>query len=323
MNNREIYKAAMSGVRHSDEAIERIFDMTTDKKKTRIKPAYKRLAAAALALVLLIGGGFGISRFTDKSDDLTVIVAYAGDNGELYFGGKSEQPLFYGIYTAPKSDKKACEEAANRRSKDQTKLLNEMDGEAEKGSYASYGSGSRSCYNKDGEETAVFYTLSGGEFELNLEDYSDVKSFKLNNVSGYGILDFEYCEDIEIPDDVYKEMEAIEDFDALPPEKQEYYEQYYKAIQYRHEWELTGDELRYSQQAGYAKGGKGRYKTNKGYLLFWDVSDELVSAVSEDPSFDLTQIKDTITFTVTFNDGTVKTASLNLYFDKDGYMHFD
>ena len=35
MSNREMYKAAMSGVRHSDEATEKIFEMTVDKRQTK------------------------------------------------------------------------------------------------------------------------------------------------------------------------------------------------------------------------------------------------------------------------------------------------
>ena len=321
--NIENYKNTYSALRPSDEAIERAINMTSEKQKISFKLTYKRLAAAALVLVLFIGGGVGIGHYTNKSDELTVIVAYANDNGKLFFGSKSKQPIFYGIYTAPTSDKKACEEVANRWQADKTKILNKMDEDAKEGSSSSYTSGGFDCYNKDGEKTAVLYTLSGGEFELNLEDYSDVKSFKVNNVSKYGYLDFEYCNSKKIPDKILKELEEINDFDALPPEKQKYYEQYIGTDEETHEEELTGDELRYSQKAGSEEKGRGRYKTNKGYSLYWLASETLADAITEKPDFDLTQIKDTITFTVTYNDGTVKTASLNLYFDKDGYMHFE
>ena len=321
--NKDYYKATLSSVRHSDELTERIMNMTTEKKVRTNHPMYKRLAAAALALVLFIGGGAAISHYTDKSNELTVVVAYANDNGKLFFGSKSKQPTFYGIYTAPTSDKKACEDALARFQKDNAALLSKMDEDAKKGSYGSYGNGGFGCYNKDGEKTAVLYTLSGGEFELNLEDYSDVKAFKVNNVSKYGYLDFEYGSSKKIPDEILKELEAIDDFDALPPEKKEYYEQYIGKDEETHEEEITGDELRYSQKIGFDVKGRGRYKTNKGYSLYWEASETLGEAIAENPNFDLTQIKDTITFTVTFNDGTVKTASLNLYFDKDGYMHFE
>lgn len=53
------------------------------------------------------------------------------------------------------------------------------------------------------------------------------------------------------------------------------------------------------------------------------MSDELEYAIGRNPYFDLSQIKDIIKFTVEFNDGTVKSASINLYFDSNGYMHFE
>lgn len=322
--NIENYKNTYSALRPSDEAIERAMNMTNEKQKISFKLTYKRLAAAALALVLFVGGGFGINHFTNKSDELTVLVAYADDNGELYFGGKSEQPLFYAIYTAPISDKKACEEVANRRQKDQTKVLNNMDEIAKKGSYAYYGAGSNGCYNKEGEETAVFYTLSGGAFELNLDDYSDVKKFEVKNESKYGMIQFEYAgqDDSEL-EKIAAEIDKIKDDDEREQAIEKALDEGVLKDLFSHEWTLTGDELRYSQEVGYAQGGEGRYKTNKGYLLLWEVSEALVDEISENPDFDLSQIKDSITFTVTFNDGSVKTASLNLYFDKDGYMHFE
>ena len=324
--NKYDYQSALSGVHHSDGLTERIMDMTYQKRNAVPNRRFKRLAAAALALVLFIGGSIGINYFTNQSNDLTVLVAYAGDNGELYFGGKCEQQTFYGIYTAPTSDKQACEEAAKRWQKDKAKILNKMDEDVKKGSSSTYGSGGFGCYNKDGEETAVLYTLSGGDFELNLEDYSDVKSFRVNNVSEYGLLQFE-C-DPYTPEEESKLAEFSEKIDAIE-DNDEREAAIQKAIEegkiedlQAHEFELTGDELRRSQNNGYGEKGLGRYKTNKGYCLLWEASETLADAITENPNFDLSQIKDTITFTVTFNDGTVKTASLNLYFDSDGYMHF-
>ena len=289
MNNRELYKDVMSGVHHSDDALERIFDMTVDKKKANTATLFKRLASGALALA--------------------VLVAYAEDNGKLSFGSKNDQPLFYGIYLAPYDDPKACEEAKARWGADKTKVLNQLDNKAE-GSGGSYGSGGLQCYNIEQEkETAYCYTLEGGSFELDLEDYTDVKSFKVNNESEYGLLHFEHA-DPKWYGKVYNDESEI------PEELKEY------SID-NHEFTLTGDEIRFSQHTGDFTSGLGKYETNKGYFLTWLPSEELGYAIGDNPHFDLSQIKDTITFTLEYNDGTVKTASLNLYFDCDGYMHFE
>ncbi len=311
MNNRALYKNVMSGVHHSDDAIERIFDMTVDKKKTNKGLLFKKLACITLAFaILVVVGGFGANAIiqNNKADQpLTVIVAYAGDNGKLSFGSKSEQKIFYGIYLAPDDDKKACEEAAKRWQADKTKLMNNLDNVSSKGSSGNYGSGGFPCYSKkENKTTAYFHTLEGGSFELDLEDYSDVKSFKVNNESEYGLIHFEYEFEHEI---YYKDSD-------VPPEVA-------KQSLTAHEFILSGDELRYSQDTKTFIRGLGKYEQNKGYFTLWEPSEELCYAIGDNPDFDLSQIKDTITFTVEFNDGTVKKASLNLYFDSDGYMHFE
>lgn len=308
MNNRDLYKDAMSGVHHSEDVIERIFEMTVDKKKTKNSLLFKKIASAALAFVILVvGGGFGTNAIIQKSKQpLTVMVAYANDNGKLSFGSKNDQKLFYGIYVAPSDDKKASDDAFKRWKADAKEIMNELDNNAED-SAGSYGQGGFPCYSSEQNiETAYFYTLEGGNFELNLEDYSDVKSFKVNNESVYGLLMLDY----EYEHEVY-----YEDSD-MPAEELS------RSIT-NHEFNLTGDELRYSQDTKTYMVGVREYEQNKGYFLTWNPSEELCHAIGDNPSFDLTQIKDTITFTVEFNDGTVKTASLDLYFDSDGYMHFE
>lgn len=328
MNNREIYKAAMSGIRPSDEAVERIFDLTVDKKKPGFKQTFKKAVSVALALVMIVvGGGFAtdaIVRNYKTNQPLTVMIAYAGDNGKLTFGSKSDQKLFYGIYVAPLNDKNACDNAKKRWQADTTELMNQLDN-IDEDSSGSYGKGSFPCYSPEQKkETAVFYTLEGGMFELNLEDYSDVKSFKVNNESKYGLLQFDY--EREETEQVYLEQFPQmfdEDYVATDEEIQTFLDQHPEFSLHSHEFALTGDELRYSQDTKTYECGFGKYEQNKGYYLTWCPSEELTYAIGDDPYFDLTQIKDTITFTVAFNDGTVKTASLDLYFDRDGYMHFE
>lgn len=329
MNNRELYKDVMSGVHHSDDVLERIFDMTVDKKKTNNSLLLKKLACAALALaILVVGGGFGTNAIIQNNKankPLTVMVAYASDNGKLSFGSKNDQPLFYGIYLAPYDDQKACEEAAARWQADKTKVLDQLDNKAE-GSGGSYGSGGLQCYNiEQNKETAYCYTLEGGSFELDLEDYTDVTSFKVNNESEYGLLHFEYTsENEEQLAEQLAEYLAPYDEEGVPDEVLEALTaEYPELCLERHEFCLTGDEIRYSQDGGYHRSGLGKYEQNKGYFLTWLPSEELGYAIGDNPHFDLSQIKDTITFTLEYNDGTVKTASLNLYFDSDGYMHFE
>ena len=318
--NFENYKNTYSALRPSDEAIERAMNMTNEKQKISFKPTYKRLVAAALALVLFIGGGFGVSHFTNKGDKLTVLVAYA--ESPEYVSPLNEQGLFYGIYVAPLDNKTEMDNILTRYQRDQAKLALEREN-LPKNIGKSYGNGGGTAYSpKFDKHTAAFYTLQAGSFALSLDDYSDVKSFKVENSSSYGVLELSYVHKDKLPEEELEYLADIENLDDLPEKEQQ---RILDEIGYseKHIWELTGDELRYSKDSGSYECGFGKYVQNKGYDLYWTYTTELKNAIGDNPDFDLSEIKDTITFTVTFNDGTVKNASLNLYFDKDGYMHFE
>lgn len=345
--NKNEYKRIMSGVRPSAETVERIMDMTNDNKGFNFSRTFKKVASATLALAVLLGGGFGVNTAVQKNNadkPLSIMVAYAGDNGKLHFGKKSRQPIFYGIYVAPANDKKASKEAYNRWNADTQKVYAFSD-ERDKNESATYGRGGYPCCNSAGEETAYFYTLQGGEFSLTLEDYTDVKSFKVENKSRYGTLNFEYTtkeatEFAEWQEEQYKKYNA-NGYEDLPESVQQEIERrggelmglpegadenfdlqaWEREQGLGHEYILTGDEIRYTQSVGYGERGLGKYHENKGYSLEWEASDDLADAIGNDTSFDLSQIKDTIIFTVVFNNGEVKTASLDIYFDSDGYMH--
>ncbi len=318
--NRKEYKKSMSGIHPSGSAVERIMDMTYYEEKSNKKLTIKRLACTALALALVAGSSFGINAAVKNNDQpLSVMVAYASDNGKLSFGRKSPQKPFYGIYVAPYDDKKASDEAFNRWQADTAKLEQDIADGPDDAGYTR-GRGGYPCYrSKDNKETAYFYTLEGGGFALSLEDYTDVKSFAVENKSIYGLLQFEYC----VPDEEIDKYPILKDDTATEEERQAFLAEHPEFNLQNHKWLLTGDELRYTQKAGYGSSGFGKYEENKGYSLYWATSEELQYAIGDNPEFDLSQIKDTITFTVEFNDGTVKTASLNLYFDSDGYMHFE
>lgn len=319
MSNREFYKQAMSGVHHSDEVVERIFDMTVDKKKYRSN-TFRRIASVTLALAVLVGGGFGANAIVKNNranQPLSVMVAYA-DTAELEIGSKSPQKTFYGIYLAPTDDEKALKEAQSRWNADKAKILRDLDNKP-KGATGNYGSGTFPCYDKETlEEKAIFYTVEGGNFSLTLEDYTNVKSFSVENSSEYGLLQFEFV----LPQEEIDKYPILTDDNATDEEREAFEKEHPLFAFQNHKWQLTGDELRYSQK-NYGECGKGKYKEKKGYFLLWAPSEELQDAIAENPHFDLTQIKDTITFTVEFNNGTVKTASVNLYFNSDGYMCFE
>ena len=316
--NIENYKNTYSALRPSDEAIERAMNMTNEKQKVIFKLTYKRLAAAVLALVLFIGGGFGINHFTNESNNFTVLVAYA-DSPE-YVSAANEQGLFGALYVAPVNDEKKYNDTMHRYCTDWDKISTAAEKTAKEGSSASLsgGLGPHDIELPSGDVTAKYWIIRAGHFALNLDDYADVQSFKIENISPYIYLNLENPQFYEkMENDWYGRTE--EEWNAMMDE-----ELLKEAYSWAHAFEMTGEEIRDSPKSGYFSVTTKKHKvTNYGYFLSWEPSTELFNAIAENPDFDLSQIKDTITFTVTFNDGSVKTASLNLYFDKDGYMHFE
>ena len=292
--------------------------MTNEKTKSGLKITYKRLAAAVLALVLFIGGGFGINHFTNKSDDFTVLVAYA-DSPE-YVSAANEQGLFGALYVAPVNDEKKYNETMHRYCVDWDVVSSAAETIAKEGNSASLsgGLGPHDIELPSGQVTAKYWIIRAGHFALSLDDYDEVKTFKIENISPYIYLNLENSQFYErMENDWYGRTE--EEWNTMTEE-----ETLKEAYNWAHAFEMTGEEIRDSQKSGYfSVTTKKNKEINYGYFLSWEPSIELFNAIAENPEFDLSQIKDTITFTVTFNDGTVKTASLNLYFDKDGYMHFE
>lgn len=321
MKNKENIKNTFSNIRPSDECTERIFSMTIDNKKANKGLTFKRLASATLALAILIGGGVGINQFTNNKQQVTntpvvqnntnplsVMVAYAGEYktiSEIKAGSMNEQQIFYSIHFADINDKVSMDNAKKQFEEDYNNVTINADELGNKGFSAAIGKSSDGIYSsKDEKEVGKLYTVRGGEFALNLDDYKDIKSFTVKNESKYGELHMACQTKYDNFDDAFN--------DALD------------AVQHKigNKITLTGQELRNSKNCGMFEGGT-IHKVNKGYCLNWNRSYELYDAIGNDLNFDLSQIKDTITFTVEFNDGTVQTASLNLYFDSDGYMHFE
>lgn len=317
MTDKERYKQAFSEYNPSDESVEKIFEMTVDSKKHAKNPWPRRVCACVMAFALIISGGFGINLAVNKTNnDVGVIVAYAsGDTFKV--GSKNEQNLFYGIYVMPEDNPELKSQVFNRWNEDVNKVMTECQNLGKDGYTASCGKGST------GNENVQINHINGGNFALSLDDYSDVKNFKVENSSKYGILSFDYLmnsEEREKIDNLIADINNAENQDALSALGITQ-EDINLAMGQGNEFVVSGEQLRRSKDSGFYEGGT-KHTVNYGYFLEWDMSSELIEMIKADPYFDLSQITDTITFTVEFNDGAVKTASIDLYFDSDGYMHF-
>lgn len=310
MNNKEKFKSTFSNLSPSDECMEKIFDMTSSNKYFK-NQIFRRIVSATLALAVLVGGGYGATQFfndddkqtkiisnvSQNSNPLSVMVAYAGEYkslSEIKAGNMNEQGLFYSIHFADINDTKALENAEKLYSSDKANLEKDMDALSKQGYSAVMHTGRSVIDSVKGEATVRVNIVQGGVIALNIDDYSVVKKVTIKNESGYGELYFNYVTKAQ------KNGKQI----------------------IGNNISVSGKDLETSQASKTFECGT-KSPINKGYELFWGVTDNLYKSIGNDLNFDLTQIKDTVTFTVEFNDGKTQTASLNLYFDSDGYMHIE
>ena len=290
------YKETFSAFHPSDEAVERVFEMTTDKKRNNVSFNIKRICAVVFAFVLFIGGGFGVKSIVgSKADDeLGVMIAYAGEKNLLKAGNLNEQQLFYRIYVADIEDEQECYNVKSEWGNEKADLHEIASDLGDNDISACVKSHSTTCYSSEQDkETANIYTLCAGLFSLNLDDYTNVESITVENRSVYGEIDVELAVDSE---------ELL-------------------ITRTGHQISMSADELEFSVNSGLFRWSTGKGQINKGYDVYWSVSEELRNAIGNNIDFDLSEIDDKIIFTVKYSDGSVEKASVNLQFDKDGYMH--
>lgn len=292
----------MSGVHHSDEAVERIFDMTIDKK-ARKSFSFKRLASVALAFALLVvGGGFGTSAIVQNYQDkqpLGVMVASADDF--IKIEGSAKQSVFKSLYFAPADNEELCKKQYAKAQADYNKNREAFDKIANKMEVSASlsGVGSFDIVDKQGNTTGKLYTTGAGYFVASKKNYKNLKSFTVENESEYGFLQFEWSGTSDL-------MEAVNEDNVNEDNPYECF--------INHKFTLTGDELRHSQK-NFDLGGYG-------YMCEWRFAPEIFEKYDSKfaNGIDATSIKDRITFTFEYENGTVQTASINISFDSNGHM---
>lgn len=307
--NENKYKETFNNISPSEEAVERIYEITTDKKKYSYKIFAKRAIAASMAFIIAIGIGFGadwipkstIEPNTEQNNpepsnknenNLGVLVAYAGEKEFLQIQNKNDTQKFFGkLYVAFHSDEEKLQKIHDEYSKEQDRIDKIVekyiqDGEPDNrpiscSSHIDYIYDADDLYQEI--EKGWIISLYEGELTLNIDDYSNVKDITFENSSKYGELILEHY--------TWKPVQTLEG----------------------HKITVLGKELQYAIDNGFC--------LPKGYIFGWNITNSLLEEFAADENFDLSNIKDTITFTVNYLDGTTEQASVDLSFDKDGYMH--
>lgn len=299
MNNKKFYKDIMSNVQPSEQSVKRIFDMTVEKKANK-GLTFKKLASAALAFALLIGGVFGgnaIVQNNRESQPLGAMVAYADEFLKIQSGTK--QTVCKSLYFAPADDREKCKEQRAKADKDYQENSDVYWKLAEMNERASLsGVGCYDLYDEQGKATLKLYTTGAGFFAANKTNYKNVKSFTVENESEDGYLRFEWSDTVDL-------LLALNEDNVNEENPYECF--------MNHKFTLTGDELRKSQNSEF---------NEYGYTCEWMATPELFERYDAKygKDFDATSIKDKITFTFEYNDGTTESASVNIGFDCNGHM---
>ena len=261
--NSENYKAVYSAFRPSDAAMERVMNMTKENANHIHNLTRKGLVAAALALTLLVGAGFGVNRFAGKDrrsagNDFGILIAGAAD-GEF---------------------RSVDDFAEGETLKINTERLHDID------DFDQY----------------IGFEFDYLDFCPDVEDYSDVQSLRVRCENGNLHLS---CV-IPWTDAAGETFDQSVDKVSDGPDANEI--------------TVSGDEIRYSQNSERAAEEIG---TTAGYLIEWNPHYDVVQAYSFGDGYDLTQVRDTITLTLTYTDGTEKTATMRFRFDGNGYLQFE
>lgn len=281
MRNNE-YKNAYNQLYVSNKTIDNLYNITANKK---LKSAgiSKKVLACAMAFALVIGGGFGINY--SVSDKASVGIYVANANEVASIKKATPQDFTYQVYIADDS-----KEAISKWQKDKQELLDNAEKLGKNDYTASVRSGSSTATNEKSGKEYNFYTLSSGDFTVNVGNIEDVKKLTIENQSKYAELSVAVFDDDM--GNWYKDARKVE---------------------------ITGDKLQKSYDSGVCSFSNGKFKKeiNFGNGFTWDLT-YLGSYLSETDEIKLGDLNDTVVVTVEYKDGSVIKRGFNIEFDNDG-----
>lgn len=281
MRNNE-YKNAYNQLNVSNKTIDNLYDITANKK-LKSADISKKVLACAMAFALVIGGGFGINY--SVSDKASVGIYVANANEVASIKKATPQDFTYQVYIADDS-----KEAISKWQKDKQELLDNAEKLGKDDYTASVRSGSSTATNEKSGKEYNFYTLSSGEFTVNVGNIEDVKKLTIENQNKYAELSVAVFDDDM--GNWYKDARKVE---------------------------ITGDKLQKSYDSGVCSFSNGKFKKeiNFGNGFIWDLT-YLGSYLSETNEIKLGDLNDTVIVTVEYKDGSVIKRGFNIEFDNDG-----
>ena len=190
----------------------------------------------------------------------------------------------------------------------------------------------------DGSENVLFYSVQGDSFDIQVDKPEDVKKIRLQNDNPMLLLQYEFADGstdeaeerfYEVNDDeYYTEVDnGGNDWYLLGKNGEkisldEYIQVWFDGLHIGNQ--LTIDGERFAHAKTLEKNEElsntcciGIYARDE--FVFDDV-DGICEAIENDPSFQLTDITDRVTFEVEFKNGDVAKSIVNVTFNDDGFM---
>lgn len=299
MNNKENFKGTFSNLSPSDECMEKICNIATENKKVKGFVGYKRLASAMLAFAILVtGSGLGanaVIKNKKSNQSFGVIVAYADEQVKIIRG--TRQKVRNGLYFAPADDEKECEKQYKKAKKDYNEMRKEIEGFDENEPYQLRGILQTDICDENNNVQGKLYSTQSGFFVADVNDFTNVKSMTVENKSPDGFIQLEWS---GLSDLLENQKEETVDKDNP------------YSLFINHKLTLTGDQLRESQNSF------GKYA----YEVIWVSAYEYFEAYGTNykKDYKASDIKDKITFTFEYEDGTKQSTSIDISFDDYGHM---
>ena len=152
-------------------------------------------------------------------------------------------------------------------------------------------------YDENNNVQGKLYSTHSGFFVADVNDFTNVKSMTVENESPDGFIQLEWS---GLPDLLLNQTEETVDEDNP------------YSLFLNHKLTLTGDQLRESQNSF------GKYA----YQVDWVSAYEYFEAYGTNykKDYKASEIKDKITFTFEYEDGTKQSTSIDISFDDYGHM---
>ena len=284
MNNKEKFKGTFSNLSPSDECMEKIC---------------KHLASVMLAFAILVtGSGLGanaVIKNKKSNQSFGIVVAYADEQVNIIRG--TRQKVRNGLYFAPADDEKECEKQYKKAQKDYNEMQKEIEGFDENEPSQLSGILQTDIYDENNNVQGKLYGTHSGFFVADVNDFTNVKSMTVENESPDGFIKLEWS---GLSDLLENQTEETVDEDNP------------YSLFLNHKLTLTGDQLRESQNSF------GKYA----YEVDWVSAYEYFEAYGSNykKGYKASEIKDKITFTFEYEDGTKQSTSIDISFDDYGHM---